>query len=274
MNGMKLITELVEDVQVLVEEKEGKKNLFIEGIFLQSGIKNRNGRIYPPQILEREAARYIGEKIKRGNSFGELGHPNGPGINLDRVSHITTDLRRDRNDWIGKARIIDEGHGKIARGIIEAGGNLGVSSRGMGSLKEENGAMIVQNDFHLAVAADIVADPSAPSAFVRGIMENVQWALNEMGEWVSQRLDDTKAELKTMSTQEIADKQTAIFEGFIQDLVENRSAEVLAKAAKVDVDLAKNALRRARIKARLTNRHGDQRFVWTAAREILGVDKK
>lgn len=273
---MKLIVELVEEVQYLTEEKEGKKHLYIEGVFLQGGIKNRNGRIYPPQILERETARYIQEKVKRGCAYGELGHPNGPGINMDRVSHIITELRKDGQNWIGKARLIDEGLGKIAKGIIEAGGNLGVSSRGMGSLKEDKkaGAMIVQDDFHLAVGADIVADPSAPSAYVRGIMENAEWSLNEMGEWVCQRLADDKKMISSLNLNEIAERKTAIFESFIDDLLENKAVEMLSRSAGVGETVAKNAFKRAKVKAKLTGRQADARYVWATARDILGIGKK
>jgi hypothetical protein len=176
---MKLITETLEQVQYITEEKNGVKSLYIQGPFLVADVKNRNGRIYTGDIMEREVGRYTDEYITKNRAFGELGHPDGPSINLDRVSHITTGLVREGNMWIGKAKIISETPmGKIAKALIEGGGCLGVSSRGMGSLVNKNGINYVQSDFYLATAADIVADPSAPGAFVNGIMENKEWVWN------------------------------------------------------------------------------------------------
>lgn len=173
---MKLITEgNFETVQVLTEESGGKKHLYIEGIFLQSEIKNRNGRIYPVSVLEREVGRYNEEYVAAGRALGELGHPDGPTVNLDRVSHKIVELRKEGNNFIGKARILDTPMGKIAKNLLDEGVRLGVSSRGMGSLEEKNGANYVRDDFMLATAADIVADPSAPDAFVNGIMEGKEW---------------------------------------------------------------------------------------------------
>lgn len=175
---MLLITELVEDVKYITEGEGEKKNLFIEGVFLQAGIKNRNGRLYNPDIMEREVTRYMKEAVGSRRAYGELGHPAGPQINLDRVSHLIVGLQREGNNWIGKAKITDTPMGNIARGLINDGAALGVSSRGLGSLKPVNGVMEVQQDFRLATAADIVADPSAPDAFVNGIMEGVEWVWN------------------------------------------------------------------------------------------------
>lgn len=173
---MKLITEgNFETVQVLTEESGGRKNLYIEGVFLQSEIKNRNGRIYPFSVLEREVARYTDEYIVAGRALGELGHPDGPTVNLDRVSHKIISLKKEGNNFIGKARILDTPMGLIAKSLLGEGVKLGVSSRGMGSLEERNGANYVRDDFMLATAADIVADPSAPDAFVNGIMEGKEW---------------------------------------------------------------------------------------------------
>ena len=155
---MKLITEVVEDLQYIVEEKDGKKNLFIEGIFLQSDLKNRNGRVYPREIMQREVARYTKESIDSKRALGELGHPDGPTVNLDRVSHLIVSLKEDGNNWIGKAKILDTPMGNIARNLIEGGAQLGVSSRGLGSLKERNGINEVQDDFMLSTAADIVPE--------------------------------------------------------------------------------------------------------------------
>jgi hypothetical protein len=175
---MLLITELVEDVKYITEGEGDKKNLFIEGIFLQAGVKNRNGRMYDPAIMEREVTRYMKEAVGARRAYGELGHPSGPQINLDRVSHLIVGLQREGNNWIGKAKVTDTPMGNIARGLINDGAALGVSSRGLGSLKPVNGVMEVQQDFRLATAADIVADPSAPDAFVNGIMEGVEWVWN------------------------------------------------------------------------------------------------
>jgi hypothetical protein len=174
---MKLFLDIAEDVQYIEEAtgEDGKKSLFIEGVFLQGGIKNRNGRMYPSQILENEVARYTKESIAANRAYGELGHPAGPAINLDRVSHMIKELRKDGNNYIGKAKIMETPMGNIVRNLIKEGAGLGVSSRGMGTLKAQNGLMEVQNDFRLATAADVVADPSAPDAFVQGIMEGVEW---------------------------------------------------------------------------------------------------
>jgi hypothetical protein len=173
--GWKPLSDLVEDVQYIEEETEGKKSLFIEGVFLQGGVKNRNGRIYPVDILSKEVGRYTKESIKENRSYGELGHPSGPQINLDRVSHMIKSLKQSGNDFVGRAKIIDTPMGNIARNLIKEGCKLGVSSRGLGTLKESNGASTVQGDFRLATAGDIVADPSAPNAFVNGIMEGVEY---------------------------------------------------------------------------------------------------
>ena len=173
---MKLITEHTEDVQYLEEKVGDKKNLFIEGIFLQAEQKNRNGRVYPFPILEREVKRYNDKYVDQNRAFGELGHPQGPTVNLDRVSHMITELKADGNNFVGKAKIMDTPMGKIVSSLMTEGAQLGVSSRGMGSLKEKNGINEVQDDYYLATAADIVADPSAPNCFVQGIMEGKEWA--------------------------------------------------------------------------------------------------
>jgi len=172
---MKLITENIEDINVLVEETAGKKHLYIEGVFLQSEVKNRNGRVYPFNILNREVQRYTEQYVKTGRALGELGHPDGPSVNLDRVSHRIVELRSQGSDFYGKARILETPMGNIAKSLLEEGVKLGVSSRGMGSLEERNGTNYVRDDFMLATAADIVADPSAPAAFVNGIMEGKEW---------------------------------------------------------------------------------------------------
>ena len=173
---MKLIREEIEQVEFIVENKNGKKSLYIEGVFLQGNIKNRNGRMYPQEMLEREIKRYNEEYVTKKRAFGELGHPDGPTINLDRVSHMIVDLRSEGSNFIGKAKILDTPNGKIVKALIDEGAQLGVSSRGMGSIRTEGvDIQIVQDDFYLATAADIVADPSAPDAFVNGIMEGKEW---------------------------------------------------------------------------------------------------
>ena len=215
---MKLITEVNDNVRYITEEKDGKKSLFIEGVFLQSNLKNRNGRMYPAEIMEKEVQRYMTEAVENKRAFGELGHPDGPSINLDRVSHIVTELYRDGDNWMGKAKITDTPMGNIARGLIESGGQLGVSSRGLGTLKENrDGVQIVQDDFHLATAADIVADPSAPDAFVRGIMENKEWVIVN-GLWTEQANDMAKKVIKKASKKQLEEAKLAVFENFLNRL--------------------------------------------------------
>ena len=172
---MKLITESIEDIQILEEESNGKKLLYIEGVFLQADLKNRNGRVYPFGVLEREVGRYNEQYVSAGRALGELGHPDGPTVNLDRVSHKIVSLKAEGTNFIGKAQILNTPMGSIAKSLLESGVKLGVSSRGMGSIEEKNGANYVRDDFMLATAADIVADPSAPDAFVNGIMEGKEW---------------------------------------------------------------------------------------------------
>jgi len=172
---MKLIAEEINDIEYIVEEKDGEKEMKIRGIFMQADIKNRNGRVYPMNVLKKEVDRYNKEFVAEGRAFGELGHPDGPTVNLDRVSHMVTKLEPDGKNFIGEAKLLSTPMGNIAKALIKDGGKLGVSSRGMGSLESKNGANYVKNDFYLATAADIVADPSAPKAFVEGIMEGKEW---------------------------------------------------------------------------------------------------
>ena len=173
---MKLICEVNEDIQYDLEEAEGQpKKYFLEGIFMQADQKNRNGRLYPKSILAKEVKRYSEKYIKSNRAFGELGHPDGPTVNLDRVSHMITDLKEDGSNFVGRAKVMDTPYGKIVKNLIDEGAKLGVSSRGMGSLKPNKDAQVVQSDFYLATAADIVADPSAPDAFFEGIMEGKEW---------------------------------------------------------------------------------------------------
>lgn len=218
---MRLITELNEDVKVLTEEANGKKNLFIEGIFLQAGIKNKNGRLYPPEIMEAEVNRYIKEAVEAHRAYGELGHPQTPQIGLDRVSHLIVSLKRNGNDWIGRAKITEGTPcGSIAKGLIDAGANLGVSSRALGSLTNKNGIMEVQNDFRLSTAGDIVANPSAPSAFVNGIYENAEWIWNN-GLLEERRIVEAKREIdKAAATKNKAKLEEAFLRTW-KSLLEN-----------------------------------------------------
>lgn len=214
---MKLITELNESVQYITEEKDGKKTLFIEGPFLVTERQNRNGRIYKEETMRKEVQRYHEQYISKNRAFGELGHPDTPSINLDRVSHLIVNLRQEGNDWIGKAKILDTPMGNIARSLIEGGAQLGVSSRGMGSLKTVNGVNVVQDDFYLATAADIVADPSAPGAFVQGIMEGKEWMLVD-GVWTEMHYDQAKSAIRKASPAEIEAVSLQIFENFLKKL--------------------------------------------------------
>lgn len=218
---MKLITETFEDVQYVTEAKEdGSKNLYIEGIFLQSAIKNRNGRMYPEHVMDKEVARYMKEAVETKTAMGELGHPNGPQINLDRVSHRIVSLRKEGTDYIGKAMITNTPMGNIARGIMESGARLGVSSRGMGSLKlNKEGVNEVQDDFRLATAADIVADPSAPNAWVNGIMESVEWVYDDRLGWKAiQVIEETKKNIDRAVASRSLTEETKLkmFESFLK----------------------------------------------------------
>jgi hypothetical protein len=214
---MKLIKEINETVNYITEGTDGKKELFIEGPFLVSERKNKNGRLYEFNTMKKEVHRYTEEYINKHRAFGELGHPDTPTINLDRVSHMIVGLREDGNQWIGKAKILDTPMGKIARSLIEGGAQLGVSSRGMGSLKNVNGVNVVQNDFYLATAADIVADPSAPGAFVQGIMEGKEWMLVN-GVWTEQDLSQAIQQVRQASRKEIEEVSLHIFENFMKKL--------------------------------------------------------
>jgi hypothetical protein len=214
---MKLIKEITETVSYITEDTNGKKELHIEGPFLVAEKKNRNGRLYEYNTMKKEVARYTEEYINKHRAFGELGHPESPSINLDRVSHMITSLREDGNQWIGKAKILDTPMGNIARSLIEGGAQLGVSSRGMGSLKNVNGVNVVQPDFYLATAADIVADPSAPGAFVQGIMEGKEWVL-ENGVWTEQDLSQAKGMIRSATKAQIEEVSLRIWENLVKKL--------------------------------------------------------
>ena len=214
---MKLIKELNEEVEYITEDNEGKKNHYIQGVFLQSEITNRNGRMYPKSVLDREVKNYNEKYIKTNRALGELGHPEGPTVNLDRVSHKITELKEDGNNFVGKAKLLDTPMGNIAKNLLGEGVKLGVSSRGMGTLKRENGANVVGEDFMLATAADIVSDPSAPDAFVEGIMEGKEWV------WENGRLQEKdvaaiKQELDHATLINIQEKKISAFETFLKGL--------------------------------------------------------
>jgi hypothetical protein len=216
---MKLITEILDhNIEFVTEEKDGGgKDFYIEGVFMQSNKKNRNGRVYPTSVLEREVERYTKEYVEQNRAFGELGHPSGPTINLERVSHMIKELKKEGDNFMGKAKIMDSPYGTIVKNLINEGAKLGVSSRGMGTLKEKNGVNEVQNDFYLATAADIVADPSAPDAFVEGIMEGVEWIF-EGGRWVESFVEQAQHEIKNVSKSDLEAAKLRIFEDFLKKL--------------------------------------------------------
>ena len=214
---MKLIKEELQDVEFITEEKNGVKEHYIQGIFMQSEQKNRNGRVYPKDILLREVGRYNENYVKKNRAFGELGHPDSPAINLDRVSHMITKLYPDGNNFIGKAKIVDTPNAKIVKSLLHGGACLGVSTRGVGSLKPANGYQLVQDDFRLATAADIVADPSAPDAFVQGIMEGTNWILTNQG-WKEVDYENAKKQLTEANRNDIEDVALRLFSNFISKL--------------------------------------------------------
>jgi hypothetical protein len=214
---MKLISETVEEVKVLTEEKNGVKSLYITGPFLVGETKNRNGRVYPMQTLVREMNRYNEEYITKNRAFGELGHPDTPSINLDRVSHMITSLKQEGKMIVGKAKILETPMGKIAKSLMEGGATLGVSSRGMGSLKEVNGVNVVQDDYYLATAADIVADPSAPGAFVQGIMEGKEWVWDN-GLIKEVNIVEMYDEIKSAKQRQLEEVSLRIFSNFLSKL--------------------------------------------------------
>ena len=215
---MKLIKEVFDTTNVIVEERKGKKDYFIEGVFLQSELKNRNGRMYPESVMDNEVNRYIKEAVEKNRAYGELGHPDTPSINLDRVSHMIVGLRKEGTNYIGRAKIMETPMGNIARGLLDGGANLGVSSRAMGSLKEnDEGVQIVQDDFMLSTAADIVADPSAPDAFVRGIMEGREWVFVD-GKFVEKHIDEVKRVIRKTSSKNLTEAKLRAFQSFLSKI--------------------------------------------------------
>jgi hypothetical protein len=216
---MRLIREVTESVNLVTENKLGKgKEYFIEGVFLQSELKNRNGRMYPESVMDKEVARYMQEQVENNRAYGELGHPDNPQINLDRVSHLIVSLRKEGTNYIGKAKILETPMGQIARGLLDGGANLGVSSRALGSLKvNEDGIQVVQDDFMLSTAADIVADPSAPDAYVRGIMENKEWVFVD-GKFVEKHIEEVKAVIRKTSSRNLEEAKIVAFQKFLSKI--------------------------------------------------------
>lgn len=215
---MYLIKEHTEQVNLIVEEKLGKgKEYFIEGVFLQSNLKNRNGRVYPKDIMSKEVKRYTEEYINKNRAFGELGHPDSPTINLDRVCMMIKSLKEDGDNWIGKAKIMDTPYGKIVKNLIDEGAQLGVSSRGMGTLTQKGGVNMVGSDFMLATAADIVADPSAPNAFVEGVMESKEWIIVD-GKFVEKDLREAQALIRKTSSKNLEEAKLKLFQSFLMKI--------------------------------------------------------
>ena len=214
---MKLIREEVSNAEYIVEETNGKKNYKIRGIFMQADMKNRNGRIYPMETLAKEVNRYNEQFVEQKRAFGELGHPDGPTVNLERVSHMITDLKPEGKNFIGEAKIMDTPYGKIVKNLIDEGAKLGVSSRGMGSLENKGGSNYVGRDFYLATAADIVADPSAPDAFVQGIMEGKEWVWDN-GVIREVDIHEMKKTIQRAKRIELAEKNASVFKSFLSKL--------------------------------------------------------
>ena len=215
---MKLITETIENIEVLTEQNaSGKKDYKIKGVFMQADIKNRNGRVYPVATLAKEVKRYNEQFINKKRAFGELGHPDGPTVNLERVSHMITSLKPEGKNFIGEAKIMDTPYGKIVKNLIDEGAVLGVSSRGMGSIQQQGGRNMVGKDFYLATAADIVADPSAPDAFVEGIMEGKEWVWDN-GMLKSVTVEQYKSEIQKAKREELAEVKSKVFANFISKL--------------------------------------------------------
>ena len=218
MDTVKLIAEAVEEVEYITEEKEGgEKSYKIRGIFMQADIKNRNGRVYPMEVLDEEVRKYNKNFIEQNRAFGELGHPDGPTVNLERVSHMITSLKPDGKNFIGEAKIMDTPMGKIVKNLMDEGAKLGVSSRGMGSLRQKGGANVVSDDFYLATAADIVADPSAPNAFVEGIMEGKEWVWNN-GALVEAHVAELKKKFDVKKHQRQVNLEALEFAKFLEKL--------------------------------------------------------
>ena len=214
---MKLISEYNEAKPLIESKDNGKKDYFIEGVFMQADIKNRNGRVYPKEIMDKEVKRYIKEFVNEQRAFGELGHPEGPTINLDKVSHMITELNEDGANWVGKAKILSTPNGEIVKNLIDDGAKLGVSSRGLGSLEQKSDAQYVKSDFQLATAGDIVADPSAPDAFVDGIMEGVEWIMDN-GILKRQEMEDMREVLRKEKQVRLEETKINLWKEFVKNL--------------------------------------------------------
>ncbi len=214
---MKLISEYNEAKPLIESKDNGKKDYFIEGVFMQADIKNRNGRVYPKEIMDKEVKRYIKEFVNEQRAFGELGHPEGPTINLDKVSHMITELNEDGTNWVGKAKILSTPNGEIVKNLIDDGAKLGVSSRGLGSLEQKSDAQYVKSDFQLATAGDIVADPSAPDAFVDGIMEGVEWIMDN-GILKRQEMEDMREVLRKEKQVRLEETKINLWKEFVKNL--------------------------------------------------------
>ena len=218
---MILITEVMDEnsIEFITEESGGKKSHYIKGVFMQAEQKNRNGRVYPKKILDEQVRKYVTNYVDQNRAFGELGHPDGPVVNLERVSHLIKELREDGNNWVGKAKIMETPYGKIVKSLIDEGAKLGVSSRGMGSLKNVKGTTIVQDDFYLATAADIVADPSAPEAFVEGIMEGKEWVWDN-GVVVERHISNMHKEMVAAPSKELMETKIKLFKNFMSKFMQ------------------------------------------------------
>tara|TARA_B100001564_G_scaffold10848_1_gene8906 strand:- start:137 stop:781 length:645 start_codon:yes stop_codon:yes gene_type:complete len=214
---MKLISEYNEASYITEANEKGTKDYFIEGVFMQADIKNRNGRIYPKEIMAKEVKRYVKEFVEQQRAFGELGHPEGPTINLDKVSHMITELYEDGSNWVGKAKILSTPNGQIVKNLIDDGAKLGVSSRGLGSLEQKSDAQYVKSDFQLATAGDIVADPSAPEAFVEGIMEGVEWIM-ENGIFKAVEMESMRDQLKREKSAKLEETKINMWKTFVKNL--------------------------------------------------------
>ena len=216
---MKLITEVVDEnaIEFITEENNGQKSHYIKGVFMQAEQKNRNGRIYPKKVLDEQVRKYVNNYVVQNRAFGELGHPDGPVVNLERVSHMIKELNEDANNWVAKAKIMDTPYGKIVKNLIDEGAKLGVSSRGMGSLKNVKGTNIVQDDFYLATAADIVADPSAPEAFVEGVMEGKEWVWDN-GVIKEREIEKIRNELTNAKRKQLEETKLNLFKSFLSKL--------------------------------------------------------
>ena len=214
---MKLISEYNEATPLVEAKENGKKDYFIEGVFMQADIKNRNGRVYPKEIMAKEVKRYVKEFVNEQRAFGELGHPEGPTINLDKVSHMITELHEDGSNWVGKAKILSTPNGEIVKNLIDDGAKLGVSSRGLGSLEQRSDAQYVKNDFQLATAGDIVADPSAPEAFVEGIMEGVEWIM-ENGIYKAVKMESMRDRLRREKSGKLEETKLNLWKEFVENL--------------------------------------------------------